>query len=188
MRNFIGGLLGVFIGSIVIVITFTLTMPSYPKPFDLVWFLLIGSYAIQTTLFSVLTPLNLVLYILTWCIIGLVIGIFSKPGWNTVRSAVWVGLIFAIFALISLLLLDPEFWNSTTRNFDLLSQFAVSLILSMLALPSAFLTSIIMERLRQQAEPPIPTKIETVCECGAIFKSNPLICSECGRILNKKNL
>jgi hypothetical protein len=28
-----------------------------------------------------------------------------------------------------------------------------------------------------------PEKIETVCECGAVFKSRPMLCSECGRQL-----
>lgn len=188
MKNFIGGLSGVVVGSIIIVIGLGLETPLYPEPFNVVWFLLVGNHAIQATLFEPIMPSVLISYILTWVIIGLIIGIFSKPGWNTVRSAIWVGLINAIFALISLLLLEPEFWISATRNFDLLFQFVASLVLSILALPSAFPISMVMERLRHQTEPPIPLRIETVCECGATFKSNPLICSECGRMLNREDI
>lgn len=184
MRNFVSGVLAVIVGSIVIVILLGLAQPAYPEPFSMIWFLLAGSSALQSTLSNPLTPMIVVLYISSWVIIGLVIGPFSKPGWNTVRSALWVGLIHAIFALISLLLLDSAFWGSASRNLDLLSQFIISLILSILTLPSALPTAMIVDRLGRQAEPPIPSKIETVCECGAVFKSNPMICSECGRTLN----
>jgi hypothetical protein len=184
MRNFVGGLLGVFIGSIVIVMLLGVVQPAYPEPFSIIWFLLAGSSTLQSALFNSLTPIILISYIVTWLIIGVVIGPFSKPGWNTVRSLIWVGIIHAIFALMSLLLLTPEFWESSNRNFGLLSQFIVSLILSILALSSALPTAMIVDKLGRQAEIPIPSKIETVCECGAVFKSNPMICSECGRTLN----
>ena len=187
MKNFVSGLLAVIIGSTVIVILLGIAQPAYPEPFSMVWFLLAGSSALQSTLFNPLAPMLVGLYISSWLIIGLVIGPFSKPGWNTVRSAIWVGLIHAVLALISLLFLDSEFWDSASRNFDLLSQFVTSLILSLLTLPSALPTALIVDRLGRQAESPIPSKIETICECGAIFKSNPLICSECGRTLNSSS-
>jgi len=187
MRNFVGGLVAVVIGSGVIVILLGLAQPAYPDPFNMIWFLLAGSSALQSTLFNPLTPMLVVLYIVSWVIIGLVIGPFSKPGWNTVRSALWVGLIHAVLALMSLLFLDSEFWDSASRNFDLLSQFVMSLILSVLTLPSALPIAMIVDRLGRQAEPLIPSKIETICECGAVFKSNPLICSECGRTLNSSS-
>lgn len=182
MKNFIGSLLAVIIGSIVIVPLLGVPQPSYPVPYNAIWFILAGSSAFQRTIFS--SPNIVGLYILSWIVIGIIIGPFSKPGWNTVRSALWVGLIQAIFALISLVLLDTGFWESTSRNFDLLYQFSISLILSMLALPSAIPIASVVEKLGREAEPPIPSIIQTVCECGAVFKSNPMICSECGRDLN----
>ena len=184
MRNFVGSLVAVVIGSITIVVLLGLAQPAYPEPFGMIWFLLAGSSTLQSTLFNPLTPMLVILYIVSWIIIGLVIGPFSKPGWNTVRSALWVGLIHAIFALISKLFLEPGFWESANRNLDLLSLFITSIILSILTLPSAIPTAMIVERFGRQAEPPIPSKIETVCECGAVFKSNPIICSECGKTLN----
>lgn len=187
MRNFVGGLLAVIISSAVIVMLLGLTQPTYPEPYSLIWFILAGSSALQTTLLEPFTLMVFTLYILSWLVIGFIIGLFSKPGWNTVRSALWVGLILAIFALASELLLNPEFWNleiNPNRNIDLIAQFASSLILCLLALPTALPTAYTIMKLGQKAELPIPNKIETVCECGAVFKSNPLICSECGRTLN----
>lgn len=183
MRNFISGLIAVIIGSLVIVILLGLAQPAYPEPFNMIWFLLAGSSALQSTLFSTLTPTVVFLYIFSWIVIGFVIGPFSKPGWNTVRSALWVGLIHAVFALMSLLFLNPSFWDSVNRNLDLLSQFITSLILSLITLPSALPMALISSRIGRQAEPPVPTKIETICECGAVFKSKPLMCSECGKTL-----
>ncbi len=186
MRNFVSSLLAVITGSTTIVIFFGVIQQTYPEPFNHIWFLLDGSTALQSALLGPITPLHIVLYISSWLVIGAIIGPFSRPGWNTVRSMLWVGLIHAIFALVSLLLLNPEFWGSANRNFDLLSQFSASLILATISLPSAIPIAMLTERLGRQAEPPIPLKIETICECGAIFKSNPLICSECGRTLNSE--
>jgi hypothetical protein len=187
MRNFLGGLMAIVIGSFTIMQFGVIEQPIYPEPYNLIGFLLAGSSALQSTLFGPLTVVLIVQYIAVWCLIGLIIGPFSKAGWNTVRSAIWTGLLLGIFALVSLLLLDSEFWGSVNRNLDLLSQFMTSLILTILALPTAVPTAMLIERIGKQAEPPIPTQIETVCECGAVFKSNPMLCSECGRELNSGN-
>ncbi|MHA2321054.1 MAG: hypothetical protein ACXACG_05295 [Candidatus Thorarchaeota archaeon] len=72
--------MAVIIGSTIIVILFGLTQPAYPEPFNMVWFLLAGSSALQSSLFNPLTPVLVVLYIVSWLIIGIVIGPFSKPG------------------------------------------------------------------------------------------------------------
>ncbi|MHA2395442.1 MAG: hypothetical protein ACXAC0_01955 [Candidatus Thorarchaeota archaeon] len=184
MRNFLSGLVAITIGSFAVVLLLGIGQPPYPEPFNLIWFLLAGSGALQSTLFNPLTAVLVTQYIAIWFLIGVIIGPFSKAGWNTVRSALWTGLFLAIFALGSLLLLDSEFWGSASRNFDLLSQFVTSLILSVLALPTAIPIATLFDRIGQQSELAIPTKIEKVCECGAVFKSNPLLCSECGRELN----
>jgi len=183
MRNFLGGLIAIVVGSFVVMQLLGLAQPLYPDPYNLIGFLLAGSSALQSTLFGPLTVLLIVQYVVVWCIIGFIIGPFSKAGWNTVRSAIWTGLLLGIFALVSLLLLDSEFWGSANRNLDLLSQFVTSLVLSVLTLPTALPTAMLFDRIGIQSEPPIPTQIETVCECGAVFKSNPMLCSECGRTL-----
>ena len=101
------------------------------------------------------------------------------------RSTIWVGIFVGCLSLVSILLTDPGYWESATRNIDLVYLFATSLLVSLLSLPSAHPLSIVIERARRQKEPPIPEKIETHCQCGAVFKSNPLICSECGTVLRK---
>ena len=122
-------------------------------------------------------------YILTWILIGVIIGLFSKKGWNTLRSSLWAGLILGILSLASVLLQDAGYWSSPTRNVDLLYHFISSIIVSLCMIPSAVPVTFIIERVSRQAEAPIPEKIESTCECGAVFKSNPLICSECGKPL-----
>ncbi|MHA1949640.1 MAG: hypothetical protein ACXAAO_02775 [Candidatus Thorarchaeota archaeon] len=187
MRNVLSGLVAVAVGSTVITLMLGLSQPLYPEPFTIIWYLLLGSSTLQSTL-TVLLDSNVVFtYLIAWVVIGLIIGPFSKAGWNTVRSVVWVGLIHAILALASLLLLNPLFWDvaiNPVRNIDLFYQFATSFIVALFALPTALPTAMIINRLKKQIDPPIPTKIETVCECGAVFKSKPILCSECGTRLS----
>jgi len=188
MRNILSGLVAVLAGSYVIVFLLELSQPLYPDPFSMIWILLAGSSALQSTFSFILDTSVALTYVTAWFVIGLIIGPFSKVGWNTVRSAIWVGLIHAILALASLLLLVPTFWDisiNPNRNIELLYQFSTSLILALLTLPSAIPTALLVNRLGQQSDIPVPTKIETICECGAIFKSRPLICSECGRRLSE---
>lgn len=183
MKNILSSLLAVVAGSYIAVLLLGLSQPLYPDPFSMIWILLAGSSTLQSTLSFILDPNVALNYVISWIVIGLIIGPFTKSGWNTVRSAMWVGLILAILALASLLLLDPTFWDITInpdRNIELFYQFSTSLIVALLTLPSAIPTALIVNRLGQQSEPPVPSKIETRCECGAVFKSKPLICSECG--------
>ena len=175
--------MAVVVGSIVIALLLNLAQPLYPEPFSVIWILLIGSSTLQTTFSFIFNPSVVSMYLVSWIVIGLIVGPFSKFGWNTLRSVIWVGLVHAIFALASLLLLDPVFWGLPSRNFDLLYQFATSMIVSLLALPSALPTAWLVRRIRKKSDPPVPTKIETICECGAVFKSKPMLCAECGRRL-----
>ncbi|MHA2042373.1 MAG: hypothetical protein ACW975_10975 [Candidatus Thorarchaeota archaeon] len=118
---------------------------------------------------------------------GLVIAPFSKSGWNAVRSAVWTGVWVSIWALTSILLLNPAFWSDPNRNLDLLLLFTSTIISASLTLLSAYPISRIIRIARRERELPIPEKIETICECGAVFKSKPLVCSECGRTLSEED-
>ncbi len=183
MRNLLGGLVGVLIGSFVLVLLVGLTNPVYYWPYSTIWIILSGSSALKSTVNGISNSTTLLGYILTWIIIGMVISPFSKNGWNTVRSAVWVGIILGILSLVSVLLLDADYWTSPTRNINLVYHFVTSLGVSLCVIPSAFPSTLVIDRIKKQAEMPIPEKIETSCECGAIFKSNPLICSECGKQL-----
>ena len=185
MRNILSGFFAVIVSSYAIVYLLGLTQPLYPEPFSMFWILLEGSSALQTTFSLIFNPSYTLGCIISWIIIGLIIGPFSKAGWNTVRSTMWVGLIIAIISLASMLLLHPAFWGLSSRNVELLYQFASSMLTALLSLPSAIPTALIVNKLSQQSELPVPTKIETKCECGAVFQSKPMMCSECGRSLSK---
>ncbi|MGY5881105.1 MAG: hypothetical protein RTV31_12695 [Candidatus Thorarchaeota archaeon] len=183
MRNLLGGIVGILVGSIVLVILVNLPDPMYSWPYNMIWFLLSGSDALRLSIDGFFNPIVSLGYILTWILIGMIIGIFSKKGWNTIRSTLWAALILGILSLASVLLLDAGYWTSSTRNIDLLYHFVGAVVVSLCSIPSAVPITLIIERVMKQAEEPIPEKIESTCECGAVFKSNPLICSECGKQL-----
>ena len=185
MRNVLSAILAVVVGSFLLAILLGLPDPVYPEPFNIAWMLLVGSEALAATASLSLTSV-IVPYLITWLIIGFLIGPFSRAGWNTFRSVLWVGFVLAILALASELLLNPGFWIlevNPDRNYDLLILFISSLIIALLSLPTALVSSYLTNRLGQQAEPEVPIKIETICECGAVFKSKPMLCAECGRSL-----
>lgn len=183
MRNLLGGLVGILIGSVTIVALLGLPDPAYSWPYSSIWFILSGSNALKITIDGILNQSSILEYILTWVIVGLVIAPFSKKGWNTLRTILWAGIVLGILSIISVILSNAEFWTSPTRNIDLVYHFVISVSVTLCTLPSAIPLTMIIERVKRQSELPIPEKIETVCECGAIFKSNPLICSECGKQL-----
>jgi hypothetical protein len=190
MRNLAGGFLGVAIGSYLIValVGFSPPEPAYPSPLNLIWAVFIGSQALRSTLQTIFQGQIAVLYLVTWLLIGLVIAPFSRKGWNTVRTAVWVGVTLAIMALVGQLFENPTYWDITLnplRNYDLIYQFSISIVTSLLTLLSAIPLTMVIDKARQTGELPIPEKIETRCNCGAVFKSNPLICSECGATLRQ---
>lgn len=184
MRNILGGFIGASIGAYLLVVLIGLTGPplEYPYPITLIWSILVGSSHLQASVTGFLNQSTFISYLLAWLIIGLIIAPFSKRGWNTIRTTLWAGFFIGFFALLDVLLTSP-FWSSPNRNFDLVYMFTTSLLLSFCSIPSAYPITIAINKLQQGAEPPIPDRIETRCECGAVFKSNPLICSECGAAL-----
>lgn len=188
MRNFLGGLIGIIIGSFSLVTLAGLnsSQPPLPDPFKALWFLLNGSWVFQSTLQELFNQSLVTSLLLSWLIIGIVISPFSRKGWNLLRSVLWVGVLLTIFALMFQILENPSFWDvnlNPTRNYDLLFQLVTSIVVCLFALPSAIPITIAIEKVQQTKDPPIPDKIETKCECGAVYKSIPLICSECGRTL-----
>ncbi|TFG99147.1 hypothetical protein E4H12_03765 [Candidatus Thorarchaeota archaeon] len=186
MRNSLGGLIGVLVGTATIVVLLGIPDPVYSWPYSSMWLILGGSSALKTSFDGFLNQSTVLGYILTWVIVGLVISPFSKKGWNTLRTSLWAGIILGILSLASLILQDANFWTSPTRNIELFYHFVISISVSLCAIPSAIPTTMVIAQLKKQSELPIPDKIETSCECGAIFKSNPLICSECGTQLRER--
>lgn len=137
MKNLLAGLMGSIIGATAIVVLLGLTGHAYPPPFDSFWFLLEGSSALQSTIEGLLTISSVPMYITTWILIGIILAPFSKKGWNTVRSALWMGTIQGVFALTAFVLINPNYWNSPERNLSLIYHFGSSLIIALLSLISA---------------------------------------------------
>jgi len=185
MRNLLAGLFGSIVGTLLIVVLLGMAQPGYPQPYDAVWFIFTGADALQSTFGGFLNLNTIGIYLITWIIVGFIIAPFSRHGWNLVRSALWVGVFVGIFSIFSLLLINPGFWNDPERNVVLVYQFAISIGVSMFSISSAYPISILIERAKKEQETPIPEKIETRCQCGAVFKSNPIMCSECGAILRE---
>jgi len=173
---------GATVGCLVIVWLLALPEPLYPEPFNIVWFLLLGSSLLQTSFEGLLLLDTSMLYLVTWLVTGIAVAPFSRSNWNALRTAMWVGLFLALFRTASILIIDPSFWSSPIRNMSLISLFAACLITAPLSLASCIPIRMSAAWLLSSKAIP-PEKIETVCECGAVFKSRPLLCSECGRSL-----
>jgi hypothetical protein len=186
MKNLIGAILGVLIGGTLLVFVLGASDPGYMAPYDTIWFLFYGSHLLATSFNGLLQLATLPAYAIAWIVIGAVSSIFSQKGWNTVRTAVWIGIIQGVFALGHILLTDSSFWGGPNRNLSLIILFASSVLVALLIMPTAYPLTVLKERLLLEADEPVPEKIESTCVCGAVFKSNPLICSECGRTLRSE--
>lgn len=183
MRNFLGGLLGAIFGATLIVYLTDVLPTTFPEPFNNIWFLLIGSQTLVKTIEGFVN--SGILLLITWLIIGIIGGLFSTSKWNSIRTATWVGVILATFSVISTILLDSTFWISETRNITLLIHYVSTIVIAMFSLIASVPLAIIISKLKLQKDDPIPTVIETRCECGAVFKSRPMLCSECGKTLTE---
>ena len=187
MRNMLGGLMATLIGSALLILLLNQSQPAYPHEVASLWVLLAGSYSLSQSYAALFNPLTLGSYILVWLIMGLVIAPFSKSGWNAVRTAVWTGVWISIWALTSILLLNPAFWSDASRNWTLLLLFTSTIVAANITLLSAYPITRLIKMAHRERELPIPEKIETICECGAVFKSKPLVCSECGRTFSEED-
>ena len=189
MRNIIGGLVGALVGSSMIVILLALLPTEYPSPFGLFWIAFSGSDSLLASATGLLSSTTWIFYVMTWIVIGLVTAPFADSEWNAVRTALWVGVFLSVFAVFSALLLDPTLWtlDREARNIYLVLQFASGIAYSLLSLVSSIPSTILLQKARRESEAPPPTKIETICECGAVFKSAPLMCAECGEILRNES-
>ncbi|MFX1266073.1 MAG: hypothetical protein ACFFCK_01490 [Promethearchaeota archaeon] len=186
MRNLLGGLTGSVTGAWLLVILLAPDPVPYPSPFDTVWILLAGCERLQQSVPHLLDPNTIVAYLVSWLAIGVIIAPFSKSHWNAVRTSVWVGVIIGILSLTSILVLDPAFWASASRNWDVVVLFSTSIIVGLLSLVTALPLVKLISLAQRETKLPPPESIRTTCECGAVFKSRPMLCSECGRHFNDR--
>ncbi|MHA1907444.1 MAG: hypothetical protein ACW98Y_09140 [Candidatus Thorarchaeota archaeon] len=183
MRNLLGGAIGALVGTSLVCYLAALSPNVYPDLFGIIWFLLDGARFLESTLEVILTNGQVIEVLTVWLLIGIFISPFSKTEANTVRTVIWLGVILGSFSVASVLLMDPTFWGSQERNVSLLVLYIRIIITSLLPLFSAIPLVWLGKKLRKNKEVVAPDKIETTCLCGAVFKSKPMICAECGRTL-----
>ncbi len=186
MKNFIGAFLGFVVGSLALWAS-GLEIPQYPSPYGIIGILLAAATALLNTFSIIASGIGILEHITAWLLIGLASGLLSKGKWNNVRTSVWIGIIIGVLHVASKLLLNPSFWNQSDRNLVILLSFVVVLPTSQITLVSSIPVSYLVRRIRADEPPQAPERIETRCQCGAVFKSNPMICSECGMILEQNN-
>ena len=187
MRNFLGGLIGAVVGSTITVYFLGISSPNYPESFTSIWFFLVGSEILKSTNQYIPPTHSTLIIICTWLIIGVILSFFSESTWNGIRTTIWTGAVIAIFSLISILLLDPVFWVSESRNWDLVIHFSESILYSLFSLITTAPLVFIRIKIQRKKEIAPPERIETICECGAVFKSKPMLCSVCGKTLAESN-
>lgn len=182
MRNFISALIALNIGSLIVM---GLASQSYPEPFELVAFLLSGSVVLMSLLETLLSFRLESLVIVAWLIMGLIVGITAESKWNSIRTVVWIGVMMAILDLASMFLNNPALWssNQVERNILIIMQLIKGQIIGLFTLITALPVIVLIGMFRRPMQIE-PKPIMTVCECGAVFKSRPAICSECGRVLH----
>jgi hypothetical protein len=183
MRNLFGAIIGFLVGTLLVVYFVSLSPNVYPQPFDVIWFLLDGAHQLELTYSSFFTPGQGIVVLGIWIIIGAISSPFSKNETNTVRTSFWIGIIVGTFSVASLLLNDPGLWDSPERNLVLILDYIQAILSSFVSLISAIPLVWIRKKFLREKDLVPPTKIETVCECGAVFKSKPMICAECGQSL-----
>ena len=184
MRNSLGGVVSAVLGSISIVLLLSIPSATYPDPFGALWILFEGSVSLQSTFQNFINAYDGIAYITTWLLIGFAASLFSRSEWNAVRTVIWTGVSIAVLSVTSRLLTDPFFWSSTDRNIVLLVMFMSAILASLIALVSSIPAVRIISNFRKEKDPPPPERIETVCQCGAVYKSHPKMCAKCGRSLS----
>jgi len=173
MRNLGGAVIAVICGSWLAI---ALQLGSIVDP-AILFRLLEG--ATQLILIGQETPFQMLAMTLpAWLVMGAIAGVLAEPGWNDVRSSMWIGSLLALLTIASLLIDNPALWYATERNMVLFLVFVRSLLIAQLSLVSAVPVSYLLHLAKTQRALPPPEEIRTVCVCGAVFKSRPEICSQ----------
>lgn len=185
MRNLIGGVVGAIIACLIIVIINNAPLYIYPEPFGQIWFILDGPRYFDFSITMLQNTAILVGLLISIGVAGITLSIFSQNAGNTIRTCLWMGITLGSLHVASILLVDSSFWTSAERNVTLLILFIQNILIALTSIVSAIPLVWLRKRLMDKNEEVLPPIIQTKCECGAIFKSNPLICSECGRKLKE---
>ena len=186
MRNFLGGAVGFLIGVALSLLLLATSTPEFPQSVEILVPILVGAQLLHPTVVANNFEL-LPMYVIIWLIIGIFSGLSATSKWNTFRTSLWVSIFVVLFSLLSIFILDPTLWTADQlqRNWGIILHFIAGLCVIPLTMPTAIPVYMIINKIQAEAEQPQPEKIETRCICGAVFRSNPLICSDCGRILRE---
>ncbi len=180
MRNFLGAISAVIIGTYLISAT---PAEPYPQPLSIMGFLLAGSTVLLDTL-NVLMTERALMILATWIVMGLTMGIASDSKGNMMRTVMWTGFILSMASLIDLFALNPALWTAdmVERNIAIVVRVIKGPLVALIGLIMALPTVTAINRFRRPEAAQL-TPILTKCECGAVFKSRPVLCSECGRMI-----
>ncbi len=181
MRNLFGGVIGCILGvSSFVFLTNSLHL-VWPSFLNSISFILEGAFYLN--LYTFPDTNHLFHWFVAWLIVGIVIAVFSKSISNSIRTTLWTAVTIFILFIAGVFIQNPSFWQSTDRNFFLLFWFMRSILTSMITFASSIPLLFVKRHVSKEKEILPPTKIETICSCGAVYKSKPLICAECGRYL-----
>jgi len=184
MKNLIGGIVCAILGTEIVALLVNSQQYSWPGITPQLATILEGAF-----LLAIYGKLGLEFYavqfIIAWCIIGAIAAGFSDSKANSIRTLMWNGVAISLLVISGVMIQDPAFWQSTARNLTILLDFVRCVTVSLFALVTAVPISHALEIRRRVGEAEAPEKIETVCVCGAVYKSNPMICAECGRKLRQ---
>ena len=162
-------------------------MPDYPIDMGLAWYVLAGTEYLHPVRMVAYNMTGWAWFVVLWGIMGVVTAPIATSRGNCIRTALWMGALVLLLSLTSILLQDPTLWTGDrdVRNWALFLHFIGAVIGSTLSIPSGMAAMAILEYLHRERRVAPPAKIETICTCGAVFKSNPLICAYCGRTLRE---
>ncbi len=186
MRDFLGAMVGVSLGAVAVVVLKDLQEPGYPVRLSWpLWVFLTGTQHLHPVSMTSASAGAWIQYALVWALMGAVAGIPATSRSNCMRTSVWMGGLVLLGSLTSALLLDPTLWTGDrdARNWALFLHFVAAMLASGLSVPGWMTTATLKTAITRRQQVPPPLKIETVCTCGAVFKSNPLVCAYCGRQL-----
>jgi len=184
MKNLFGGILGAIVACTFISFMNLTPLHAYPEPFNQIWFLLDGPRFLENAILMLSNPQSIAGLLTSLCGAGIILSLFSKTPGNAIRTTLWMGASLGSFYLASVLLVDPVFWTSIDRNIVLVMLYIQNILVSLFSLIVTIPLVRVRRWLGNRGPALVPPKIETKCECGAVFKSRPMICSECGKVLN----
>jgi hypothetical protein len=180
MKNFLGGLASFIVGCFLSISLIHSQIPEFPPLVEFLSPIFLGSELLHP---NYITTLELIgPFILLWLPIGLISGVSASSYWNSIRTVFWCIIFVVLFSLLSIFIQNPLLWteDQALRNWSIILHFVGALVVIPITLPFAIPVVYVIRKIQAEVEQPKPEKIETICTCGAIFKSNPLICSECG--------